>query len=254
MPFKVKKEELFTIPNILCYIRFLLIPVFCFVFLKATEPKDYYWAAGILIVAALTDALDGFLARTFNMGTEWGKMIDPIIDKLMQMAVALCLCKKYPLMWAVVALLVIKEGYMGYMGYRRLREKGEIKGALWFGKVCTALLFVTFAALIVFANLPTWASNGLIILNIVVMLMVLWMYVVTFKRMEIEARIKVRKQLRAEAANKAEKKGDQAEEVANDEKVDLEDVKDKTVDSVDSATERLKDIDDEVEDEEQGIY
>jgi len=197
MPFKVKKEDIFTIPNILCYIRFLLIPVFVFIYLKGREPKDFYIAGAILIVAALTDALDGFMARQFNMGTDWGKMIDPIIDKIMQFVVAICLCKRHPLMWAVVALLVIKEGYMGYMGWRSLKSGGVIKGALWFGKVCTAILFVSFVALVMFDSMPTWASQGIIILDIVVMLFSFLMYVVTFKRREVEARIKAR-QLRRE--------------------------------------------------------
>ena len=204
MPFKVKKEELFTIPNILCYIRFLLIPVFAFVYLKGAEPKDFYIAGAILIVASLTDALDGFMARTFNMGSEWGKMIDPIIDKMMQVVVALCLCQRHPLMWAVVALLVIKEGYMGYKGWRNLKSGGAVKPALWFGKVCTAILFASFVALVMFDSMPTWASQGIIILDILVMLFSFWMYVVTFKRLEVEARIKARK-LRREEADKEDK-------------------------------------------------
>ena len=196
MPFKVKKEELFTIPNILCYVRLLLIPIFALTYIKAIEPKDYYTAGAILIIAAVTDGIDGFVARKFNMITDWGKMIDPTIDKLLQVTVALCLCHKYPLMWLLVVLLVIKEGYMGYKGYRRIQASGAIEGALWFGKVCTALMFVTFIALIMFGNMPTWASRGLIILNIIVMVLVLWSYAVTFKRAETQARIEVRKQMR----------------------------------------------------------
>jgi len=204
MPIKVKKSELFTIPNILCYVRLLLIPVFAVVYLKATEPRDYHIAAVVLIVAALTDSLDGFIARKMNMVTDWGKMIDPIIDKLMQVVVALCLCKKHPLMWVVVVLLVIKEGYMAYKGWKNLKDGGKVYGASWFGKVCTAILFTTFAALIIFGNMPAWASNTLIVLNIIVMLLVFWMYFVAFRRSEIEKRIKMRKQLR-EDGEEAEK-------------------------------------------------
>lgn len=214
MPFKVRKEELFTIPNILCYIRFLLIPVFVFVYLKGTEPKDFYIAGAILIVAALTDALDGFVARQFNMGTEWGKMIDPIIDKIMQVVVALCLCKRHPLMWAVVALLVVKEGYMAYMGWRNLKSGGSVKGALLCGKVCTAILFTSFVALVMFDNMPKWASQCIIILDIIVMLLVFWMYIVEFQRVEVETRIRDRKLKREEADknNKKEKKDSEEDE------------------------------------------
>lgn len=223
MPFKVKKEELFTIPNILCYIRFLLIPVFAFVYLKGTEPKDFYIAGAILIVASLTDALDGFIARTFNMGSEWGKMIDPIIDKMMQVVVALCLCQRHPLMWAVVALLVVKEGYMGYKGWRNLKSGGAVKPALWFGKVCTAILFASFVALVMFDSMPMWASQVIIILDIIVMLFSFWMYVVTFKRIEVEARIKARKLRREEAVKEDKAKGateDKTKGSATDKKID----------------------------------
>ena len=203
MPFKVKKEDLFTIPNILCYIRFLLIPVFVFVYLRGTQPGDFRIAGVILLVAALTDGLDGFLARKLNMGTEWGKMIDPIIDKLMQVVVAICLCQRHKLMWVVVVLLLVKEGYMGYMGWRNLKSGGTVKGALWFGKVCTAILFASFVALVMFDGMPTWMSQSIIIFDIIVMLLVFWQYAVTFKRAEVEARIKARK-IKREEEYKAE--------------------------------------------------
>ena len=217
MPFKVKKEDLFTIPNILCYIRFLLIPVFVFVYLKGTQPRDFLIAGVILLVAALTDGLDGFLARKLNMGTEWGKMIDPIIDKLMQVVVAICLCQRHKLMWVVVVLLLVKEGYMGYMGWRNLKSGGTVKGALWFGKVCTAILFASFVALVMFDNMPTWISQVIIVFDIMVMLFAFWMYAVTFKRAEVEARIKVRKLKREERDRvEKEKKAEIADQARND--------------------------------------
>lgn len=242
MPFKVKKEELFTIPNILCYVRFLLIPVFAFVYLKAESPKDFYIAGAILIVAALTDGIDGFMARQFNMCTEWGKMIDPIIDKLLQVVVALCLCKKHPLMWAVVALLVIKEGYMGYKGWRNLKAGGSVKGALWFGKVCTAVLFVSFVAIVMFGSMPTWANQGIIILDIIVMLIVLWLYVVAFRRVEIDARIKARKAAREEADKGAINDGKTEDKVADK----ISKMEDKVVDDIDEVEEKVVVVEDKV--------
>ena len=77
---RARKEDLFKIPNILCYIRILLVPFFVYLYLS-----EYYWQSAIvLIVASLTDIADGYIARHFNMITDLGKFIDPVADNLMQ--------------------------------------------------------------------------------------------------------------------------------------------------------------------------
>lgn len=176
-------SEIFSIPNILCYFRLLMIPVFCIVYLRAEVVSDYYIAAAILVAATLTDFLDGFIARKFDMITDLGKIIDPIIDKLMQLAVTLCLCRRYSLMWIVVALLVVKESYMSIMGIRHLRSGEQIRGALWFGKVCTAVLFITLIALVLFPAIPPAAVSVVIAVNIVFMLFSLLMYINYFRKL-----------------------------------------------------------------------
>lgn len=179
---KKKTKEIFSIPNILCYFRFILIPVFCVLYLSAETKTDYYIAAGVLVAASLTDFFDGLIARTFNMITELGKIIDPIADKLMHAAVALCLCKRYPLMWIVVVIMAFKEGYMGIMGIRNLKSGNQVRGALWFGKVCTAILFITLIALVIFPELSLTLVYTLIVINIVFMLFAQTMYMITFQK------------------------------------------------------------------------
>ena len=73
------------------------------------------------------------------MVTELGKALDPVADKLTHAALALCLAFRYPLMWALLALMAVKEGYMGIMGLYFLKRGKMLDGAMWFGKVCTAL-------------------------------------------------------------------------------------------------------------------
>lgn len=180
---KKKPQEIFTIPNILCYFRFILIPVFCVVYLRAESKSDYYIAAGVLLTATLTDFLDGFIARTFNMITDLGKIIDPIADKLMHAAVAVCLCKRYPLMWTLVVLMAVKEGYMGIMGIQNLKRGDEVRGARWYGKVCTAVLFITLTALVVFPGLSLTLVYTLIVVNIVFMLFAQIMYMINFRKL-----------------------------------------------------------------------
>ena len=83
---KLKKEEIFTIPNILSFIRLLLIPVIVVVYVL----YDYYLLAAILIViSGITDIVDGKIARRYGLVSDFGKMLDPIADKCTQAAVLL---------------------------------------------------------------------------------------------------------------------------------------------------------------------
>ena len=107
----LKAKEIFSIPNLMGYFRILLIPVFCYTYIAK---EKYLLAAGIVLLSGLTDLFDGLVARKFNMVTELGKALDPIADKLTHAALAVCLAVRYPSMWALIGLMAIKEGYMGF--------------------------------------------------------------------------------------------------------------------------------------------
>jgi len=174
------KNEILAIPNLLCYLRILLIPVFCVLYLRG----DYSIAAIVLAVAAITDKLDGTIARKFNMITNLGKIIDPIADKLMQIAVALCLSITYSWMWILLVVLVIKEIYMGMMGIRNLKSGQKVYGALWFGKICTIVLFISMIILVMLPAAERVIAHTLIIINVIFMLFSLIMYALTFHKMK----------------------------------------------------------------------
>lgn len=110
------KKDIYTIPNILVYFRFLLVIVFIVIYFLPISVEDilinHYICAGIVLLAGFTDFLDGQIARRFNMVTELGKAIDPLADKLMQFAIALCLLITYFHIWTFILMLtifVIKE-------------------------------------------------------------------------------------------------------------------------------------------------
>ena len=93
--FKDNMKDLFkgwnTIPNWLCFLRIALIPVFSVLFIK-----DHFLSATIIMaIAALTDLFDGKIARKYNMVSNLGKMLDPIADKLSQMAIVIILLYKF---------------------------------------------------------------------------------------------------------------------------------------------------------------
>jgi len=180
---KYSKQEIFSIPNLMGYFRILMIPVFCYLYCTAESTKDYYIAAGVVILSSLTDLFDGVIARRFHMITELGKALDPIADKLTHAALAFCLAVRYPLMWALIALMVIKEGYMGIMGLKYLRVGKKLEGAMWFGKICTAWLFVVLLLLFIIPDLPYRFVNILIGITIAIMVFTLCMYIPVFRKM-----------------------------------------------------------------------
>ncbi len=180
---KIKKEELYSIPNCMGYFRILLIPVFCWIYLRAERPGDYYLAAGIILLSYITDFLDGQVARRFHMITEFGKFLDPVADKLTHGAVALCLVFRYEKMIYLFLLMLLKEGFMTVMGIINLRHGRKLDGAKWFGKVCTGSLFVLLFLLVCWPEIPGVWADRLIILEILIMALTLILYIPEFYRM-----------------------------------------------------------------------
>lgn len=178
------KKETFSIPNLMGYFRILMIPVFCYLYIGK---RMYLEASAVVLLSSLTDLFDGKIARKFNMVTELGKLLDPVADKMTHGALALCLAARYPLMWALILLLIVKEGYMAVMGAVLLKKGKKLNGAMWFGKVCTAVLFAGLLALFFLPHLPLVWVNGLILAMMAVMVFTLLNYIPIFRQMKREA-------------------------------------------------------------------
>ena len=142
------KRDFFTIPNILSLFRLSLIPVYAGLYLNATEKYQYALAGTILTISCLTDMIDGKIARKYNMITALGKILDPLADKLTQFALTICLSMKYPVLYPVLSLFVIKELFQLVLGIVFLRRGKMLPGALMAGKVCTTVLFVSLILLV----------------------------------------------------------------------------------------------------------
>ena len=178
---KIPKKDFFTIPNLIGYLRLALIPVFCWLFLTAETPAQHMAATGVVLFSSLTDLFDGMIARKFNQVTQLGKILDPVADKLTHAAMALCLSVRYPLMWVLLALMLVKEGYMAVMGLYFLRRGQMLDGAMWFGKVCTAVLFAGLVVLFFSYQMPPAMANAIIL---TMMLVTLILYIPQFKKMK----------------------------------------------------------------------
>jgi cardiolipin synthase len=180
---KTTKKEIFSIPNLLSYLRILLIPAFVLIYITAEDVSNYYLAALIIFLSALTDMADGFIARKYGMITELGKALDPIADKLTQIAVILCLLTRYQGMWVLVLLFTIKELFMGINGLILLRKGKKLNGAKWFGKVSTAVFFICTIVLIALPELPGMAVYILINVTILFLLLSFVLYIPAFAKL-----------------------------------------------------------------------
>jgi cardiolipin synthase len=159
------KKEIFSIPNLLSLFRLVLIPVYIVIYMNAEEPSHYYLSAGILAVSCLTDLIDGKIARHFNMITTLGIILDPFADKATQFTLIVCLAIKHPVLFFLIGLFVLKEGFQLIAGGFNLLKKGKmLSGALLAGKICTTVLFVS---LILMVMIPTMSEQTVLVITIV---------------------------------------------------------------------------------------
>ena len=166
-------KKIFTIPNLLSMVRILLPPVFVWLY---SVKKEYMAAFVVLLLSGVTDLLDGFIARRFHMISVLGKMLDPIADKLTQAAVLLSLGSRFPLLFVLAALFVLKEAVTGVMFLVVMRKTQAVRGADWHGKITTFLLDATMLIHILWFAIPLWVSHLLTGLCAAVMLMSFLLY------------------------------------------------------------------------------
>lgn len=176
------ENKIITIPNILSVFRIMLLPVFVVLYLRAETSWEFLRATIVLAVSAITDLLDGKIARKFNMISSLGKVLDPVADKLTHITIAFCLCWQIPHMIFVFILLLIKELSMMFMAlYGTFRKNKKIwDSAQWYGKVCTTIVFIVFISLVLFPTMPTALANTLMLICAVSLIGSLLMYVRMF--------------------------------------------------------------------------
>lgn len=174
------KKEVMTIPNLLSLFRLLLIPVYMVIYLKAHETKDYIIAGVILALSCLTDMVDGKIARKYNLITTLGKFLDPLADKITQFTLILCLAIRHPVLWSVFILFVMKELYQLVAGAMAAHHGYILKGALFSGKVCTTILFISLVTLVVFPKLSETTVNLIALIDGVFLMVAFADYFITY--------------------------------------------------------------------------
>ncbi|SDY97786.1 CDP-diacylglycerol--glycerol-3-phosphate 3-phosphatidyltransferase [Proteiniborus ethanoligenes] len=168
-----------NIPNVLTTIRFLLVPIFVFIFYSSIENNILY-ATIVFAIAGVTDVLDGYIARTYNMVTKWGVAMDPLADKLMQLTVLICFTSKAYLPIWVIIVVGLKEILMviGALFLYYSFEKTVIP-ANRYGKIATIAFYI--AILSIAFNFPETLSFILVLLAVMLTLLAFINYFLGFK-------------------------------------------------------------------------
>lgn len=148
-------DRIFTVPNLISFIRLCMIPVFFMLLISG----DSLAAGAVFAIAALTDFLDGFIARRTNTVTKLGKLLDPVVDRTLMICgvVGLYIADLLPL-WAI--LFVLARDLMMLLGGAIILDKYNVRvDVIFAGKVVTTLLFTGFTLLML--GFPTIPGLGI---------------------------------------------------------------------------------------------
>lgn len=172
-----------NLPNKLTILRLIMIPLFVATFYITAIPYNYLISAVIFTLAALTDFLDGYIARKYNLITNLGKFLDPIADKVLVSTALIIMLLPFPgevmilPFYAAIAVAVILARELVVSGFRMVAaSKGAVLAADWSGKVKTFVQDLAVLVLLVGADFSVGASVnvinvvGLVLLGIATLL------------------------------------------------------------------------------------
>ena len=145
-----------NLPNKLTMLRIILIPVFLVLVLVESIPLHYLWALLVYLIACFTDTLDGHIARSRGLVTDFGKLMDPLADKLLVVAAMLLFVEQHRMpAWALL-LVVARE--FAVTGLRLIAvDNGRVIAAAWSGKIKTASTMVAICLMLLW-NIP-WLNT-----------------------------------------------------------------------------------------------
>lgn len=214
-------SNVWTIPNLLSFIRIILVPIFAVLFYKGyknNDPSFLMAAVGVLALSGLSDFFDGKIARRFNQISELGKILDPIADKLTQATLAVMLFyaffnaenKTLHLFAFVFLLFIVKELVMLIGGALMIYFGIRPGAAEIFGKVSTMAFYLIMIFIIAFGPEVGAFRNIFTIPDAVMMVLVVISVILTFAAFasympETRRQVKERFSPEGKAKAKAEK-------------------------------------------------
>ena len=138
-----------NIPNVLTFIRLLLVPLFAYCMYR----EQYFIAGIIFLTAGATDILDGYIARKLHQVTSWGKIADPLSDKLMQATALVLLTFNHLIPLFVVVIVIAKEVFMGLGAFVVYRKSNIVVSSSIYGKVATVAFYIAIIFILIFKML-----------------------------------------------------------------------------------------------------
>lgn len=173
-------KKIITIPNMITVFRLLLlIPLFIMFF-----KKRYIISLIIIVISGVSDVVDGRIARKFNMVSEFGKIMDPIADKLTQIAIMLLLSFRQIYLLIPCGALVVKEIVSGIIGIYVVSKLKHMLFAEWHGKLSTVFLYVMMGAhmlmLIIWGEVILPVSFVMIAISTALILMSFVLYLIRY--------------------------------------------------------------------------
>lgn len=137
-----------NLPNKITLFRVIMIPVFLVLLLVPGISYGKYFAAAVFIIACLSDALDGYLARKNNLVTNFGKFMDPLADKLLVCSALICFVELHYMPAWVVVVIIAREFIIS--GFRLIAsDNGVVIAASYWGKFKTVAQMIACILLIV---------------------------------------------------------------------------------------------------------
>jgi len=164
--------------------RIILIP-----FIIWTYADDrHYLAFALVLLSALSDMLDGLVARKLNMVSDFGKFIDPVADKLTQAALLICLMTQHRHIYILFIILAIKELATLGLGAVVFKRHDSVNSAKWYGKLCTVVFEGTMMLLMVLPNASEELVHLFMFICACVMVFAFIMYTLFYLKMLVRGR------------------------------------------------------------------
>jgi CDP-diacylglycerol--glycerol-3-phosphate 3-phosphatidyltransferase len=154
MATRVVPAPLAQLPNALTILRLLAIPVFVVLLLR-TDGEGSYALAGLFAATALTDQVDGYLARRWHVESDFGKFADPLADRLMIDAAVLLLCLDGRLPWVALFIVLGRDALL-IGGYGLVRDRGYDFSVSTLGKAATWVLYAAITGVIASDEGTVW--------------------------------------------------------------------------------------------------
>jgi cardiolipin synthase len=160
--------------------RIVLIPVYVWLYQAADTIEDYHAAALVLAASCLTDMVDGKIARKYNMISQVGKVLDPLADKLTQLAMLICLTSRYRRLRLMLVLFLIKEFWQLFAMLGAMQHGKALDGALMSGKISTTVLFVSLILMVLLPDLPAPLVSAISLVCLVFLLFAFGDYILAY--------------------------------------------------------------------------